>query len=98
MTAFGLPSPQKPQQEAVKSPVVIPLVKSPSPEPAEFETRRVSNTLHAALDCMVTVDTIFNCVCVGGGCMVHFLMHDTFGTFEDQMICFNASTDHSYAV
>uniref|UniRef100_A0A674NKM8 Nuclear receptor-binding protein n=1 Tax=Takifugu rubripes TaxID=31033 RepID=A0A674NKM8_TAKRU len=41
MTAFGLPSPQKPQQEAVKSPVVIPLVKSPSPEPAEFETRRV---------------------------------------------------------
>ncbi|TWW67418.1 Nuclear receptor-binding protein [Takifugu flavidus] len=53
MTAFGLPSPQKPQQEAVKSPVVIPLVKSPSPEPAEFETRRVSNTLHAALDCMV---------------------------------------------
>lgn len=43
MTAFGLPSPQKPQQEAVKSPVVIPLVKPPSPEPAEFETRRVSD-------------------------------------------------------
>ncbi|CAG11037.1 unnamed protein product, partial [Tetraodon nigroviridis] len=41
MTAFGLPSPQKPQQEVVKSPVVVPLVESPTPEPAELETRRV---------------------------------------------------------
>lgn len=48
MTAFGLPSPQKPQQEAVKSPVVIPLVKPPSPEPAEFETRRVGDPPPAA--------------------------------------------------
>lgn len=41
MTAFGLPCPQQPQQETVKSPIVIPLVKSPTPEPAELETRRV---------------------------------------------------------
>ncbi|XP_075906280.1 nuclear receptor-binding protein-like isoform X2 [Nelusetta ayraudi] len=41
MTAFGLPSPQQPQQETVKSPIVVPLVKSPTPEPAELETRRV---------------------------------------------------------
>ncbi|KAM7406310.1 hypothetical protein PAMP_000695 [Pampus punctatissimus] len=41
LTAFGLPCPQQPQQETVKSPVVIPLVKSPTPEPAELETRRV---------------------------------------------------------
>ncbi|KAA8595477.1 hypothetical protein FQN60_010768 [Etheostoma spectabile] len=41
MTAFGLPCPQQPQQETVKSPIVVPLVKSPTPEPAELETRRV---------------------------------------------------------
>lgn len=44
MTAFGLPCPQQPQQETVKSPIVIPLVKSPTPEPAELETRRVRAT------------------------------------------------------
>uniref|UniRef100_A0AAQ5YPU3 Protein kinase domain-containing protein n=1 Tax=Amphiprion ocellaris TaxID=80972 RepID=A0AAQ5YPU3_AMPOC len=41
MTAFGVPCPQHAQQETVKSPIVIPLVKSPTPEPAELETRRV---------------------------------------------------------
>ncbi|XP_026148868.1 nuclear receptor-binding protein-like isoform X2 [Mastacembelus armatus] len=41
MTAFGLPCPRPPQQQTVQSPVVIPLVKSPTPEPAELETRRV---------------------------------------------------------
>ncbi|KAM3625685.1 uncharacterized protein V6R79_016042 [Siganus canaliculatus] len=41
LTAFGLNCPQQPQQEAVKSPIVVPLVKSPTPEPAELETRRV---------------------------------------------------------
>uniref|UniRef100_A0A665SW94 Nuclear receptor-binding protein n=1 Tax=Echeneis naucrates TaxID=173247 RepID=A0A665SW94_ECHNA len=41
MTAFGLPCPQQPQKETIKSPVVIPLVKSPTPEPTELETRRV---------------------------------------------------------
>uniref|UniRef100_A0A3Q3QE81 Protein kinase domain-containing protein n=1 Tax=Monopterus albus TaxID=43700 RepID=A0A3Q3QE81_MONAL len=41
MTAFGLPCPQQPQQETVPSPVVIPLDKSPTPEPAELEARRV---------------------------------------------------------
>lgn len=41
MTAFGVPSPHQPQQETVKSPVVVPLVKSPTPEPIELETRRV---------------------------------------------------------
>lgn len=45
MTAFGLPSPQQPQQETVKSPIVVPLVKSPTPEPAELETRRVRASL-----------------------------------------------------
>ncbi|XP_077376023.1 nuclear receptor-binding protein-like isoform X2 [Festucalex cinctus] len=41
LTAFGLSSPKQPQQQNVKSPVVVPLVKSPTPEPAELETRRL---------------------------------------------------------
>ncbi|KAA8583102.1 hypothetical protein FQN60_015648, partial [Etheostoma spectabile] len=41
LTAFGVPCPQQPQQEAVKSPIVPPSVKSPTPEPAELETRKV---------------------------------------------------------
>uniref|UniRef100_G3PV11 Nuclear receptor-binding protein n=1 Tax=Gasterosteus aculeatus aculeatus TaxID=481459 RepID=G3PV11_GASAC len=41
MIAFGLPCPQKPQRETIKSPVVVPLVRSPTPEPSELETRRV---------------------------------------------------------
>uniref|UniRef100_A0A8C7Z764 Nuclear receptor-binding protein n=1 Tax=Oryzias sinensis TaxID=183150 RepID=A0A8C7Z764_9TELE len=41
LTAFGIPCPQQPQQEAVKSPIVPPSVKSPTPEPAEVETRKV---------------------------------------------------------
>nr|XP_046239721.1 nuclear receptor-binding protein-like [Scatophagus argus]XP_046239730.1 nuclear receptor-binding protein-like [Scatophagus argus]XP_046239738.1 nuclear receptor-binding protein-like [Scatophagus argus] len=41
MTAFGLHCPQQPEQEPVKSPVDVPMVKSPTPEPAELETRRV---------------------------------------------------------
>ncbi len=45
LTAFGVPCPQQPQQEAVKSPIVPPSVKSPTPEPAELETRKVRNGL-----------------------------------------------------
>ncbi|KAM9704167.1 nuclear receptor-binding protein isoform 1-T1 [Menidia menidia] len=41
LTAFGIPCPQQPQQEAVKSPIVPPSVKTPTPEPAEVETRKV---------------------------------------------------------
>uniref|UniRef100_A0A672GGZ7 Nuclear receptor-binding protein n=1 Tax=Salarias fasciatus TaxID=181472 RepID=A0A672GGZ7_SALFA len=41
MTAFGVPCPQQAHKETVKSPVVLPMVKSPTPEPAELETRRV---------------------------------------------------------
>uniref|UniRef100_A0A673GYR1 Nuclear receptor-binding protein n=1 Tax=Sinocyclocheilus rhinocerous TaxID=307959 RepID=A0A673GYR1_9TELE len=45
LTAFGMPCPQQPQQEAVKSPIVPPSVKTPTPEPAELETRKVRNGL-----------------------------------------------------
>uniref|UniRef100_A0A3B4TCV4 Nuclear receptor-binding protein n=1 Tax=Seriola dumerili TaxID=41447 RepID=A0A3B4TCV4_SERDU len=41
LTAFGIPCPQQPQQEAVKSPIVPPSVKTPTPEPAELETRKM---------------------------------------------------------
>uniref|UniRef100_A0A674IJ70 Nuclear receptor binding protein 1 n=1 Tax=Terrapene triunguis TaxID=2587831 RepID=A0A674IJ70_9SAUR len=41
LTAFGMPRPQQPQQEVVKSPIVPPSVKTPTPEPAEVETRKV---------------------------------------------------------
>lgn len=41
LTAFGVPCPHQPQQEVVKSPVVPPSVKTPTPEPAELETRKV---------------------------------------------------------
>ncbi|PIO29585.1 hypothetical protein AB205_0144840 [Aquarana catesbeiana] len=41
LTAFGVPRPHQPQQEVVKSPVVPPSVKTPTPEPAELETRKV---------------------------------------------------------
>uniref|UniRef100_A0AAX7U3H5 Nuclear receptor-binding protein n=1 Tax=Astatotilapia calliptera TaxID=8154 RepID=A0AAX7U3H5_ASTCA len=41
MTAFGLPCPHQTQKETIKSPVVIPPVKSPTPEPSELETRKI---------------------------------------------------------
>lgn len=41
LTAFGMPCPQQPHQETVKSPIVPPSVKTPTPEPAELETRKV---------------------------------------------------------
>uniref|UniRef100_A0A6Q2YQ81 Protein kinase domain-containing protein n=1 Tax=Esox lucius TaxID=8010 RepID=A0A6Q2YQ81_ESOLU len=41
LTAFGVPGPKQPEQEAVKSPIAPPSVKSPTPEPAELETRKV---------------------------------------------------------
>uniref|UniRef100_A0A7N8XXG2 Nuclear receptor-binding protein n=1 Tax=Mastacembelus armatus TaxID=205130 RepID=A0A7N8XXG2_9TELE len=41
LTAFGIPCQQQPQQEAVKSPIVPPSVKTPTPEPAELETRKM---------------------------------------------------------
>lgn len=44
LTAFGLPRPQQPQQEVVKSPIAPPSVKTPTPEPAEVETRKVRGT------------------------------------------------------
>ncbi|XP_068184150.1 nuclear receptor-binding protein-like isoform X2 [Antennarius striatus] len=41
MTAFGVPCPQQTLQETLQSPIFIPLIKSPSPEPTEVEGRRV---------------------------------------------------------
>ncbi|KAG2468542.1 nuclear receptor-binding protein [Polypterus senegalus] len=41
LTAFGLSCPHQPQQQTVKSPVVQPSVKTPTPEPAEIELRKV---------------------------------------------------------
>ncbi|XP_053239950.1 nuclear receptor-binding protein isoform X2 [Podarcis raffonei] len=41
LTAFGLPRPHQPQQEVVTSPIAPPSVKTPTPEPAEVETRKV---------------------------------------------------------
>lgn len=70
LTAFGIPCPQQPQQEAVKSPIVPPSVKTPTPEPAELETRKVrrvccsffqqqcnmhSQVLPKALQCLLTL-------------------------------------------
>uniref|UniRef100_A0A6Q2YRB0 Nuclear receptor-binding protein n=1 Tax=Esox lucius TaxID=8010 RepID=A0A6Q2YRB0_ESOLU len=49
LTAFGLPSRQQPQQSPVKSPIVTPSVKSPTPEPAELETRPVNEMFNVVL-------------------------------------------------
>ncbi|KAM9409123.1 nuclear receptor-binding protein-like [Pholidichthys leucotaenia] len=43
MTVFGLPCPQQAQKETIESPVVIPMVKSPTPEPTEIEMRKIAH-------------------------------------------------------